>query len=303
MSGTVQKKWDVFISHVSEDKESFVRPLAVALRRLGVEVWYDEFVLRPGFSLSESIDKGLTESRYGLVIISPSFLSKSKGWHRHELRGLVNRDVREDHVIIPIWHGVTEEAVRAVSPPLADKLAIITAGSPAQDISLRVLRAVRLDLYEKHPRSHLERIASGEAMAELQCDLEEVQQQLKAAHLDLSDYRCRYCGASASSRNETPLDDEQRDWGIVQTFSCGHQTVDGVLECPCPKDPKFPEFDDYELIFRERPDGTSSEWHCYAKPKTSMARMVHLSEAPGRTKEQAASRVRELYDERARVRR
>jgi len=39
-------KWDVFISHASEDKDAFVRPLALALCNLGVRVWYDEFSLR-----------------------------------------------------------------------------------------------------------------------------------------------------------------------------------------------------------------------------------------------------------------
>jgi len=58
-------KWDVFICHASEDKDAFVRPLAVALRQLGVSVWYDEFSLEVGDSISRSIDKGLAESAYG----------------------------------------------------------------------------------------------------------------------------------------------------------------------------------------------------------------------------------------------
>ena len=35
--------YDVFISHASEDKEAFVRPLAERLRDAHIEVWYDEF--------------------------------------------------------------------------------------------------------------------------------------------------------------------------------------------------------------------------------------------------------------------
>lgn len=57
------KSWDVFISHASEDKDVFVRPLATALRQLGVSVWYDEFTLTVGDSISRSIDKGLADSR------------------------------------------------------------------------------------------------------------------------------------------------------------------------------------------------------------------------------------------------
>jgi hypothetical protein len=34
-------KWDVFISHASEDKETVARPLAQCLERSGLRVWYD----------------------------------------------------------------------------------------------------------------------------------------------------------------------------------------------------------------------------------------------------------------------
>ena len=37
------KQWDAFISHASEDKDEFVRPLAEALLHQGVKIWYDEF--------------------------------------------------------------------------------------------------------------------------------------------------------------------------------------------------------------------------------------------------------------------
>ena len=69
-------KWDVFISHASDDKDTFVRPLATALASLSVRVWYDEFSLRPGKSLSRSIDEGLAQSSYGLVVISAAFIAK-----------------------------------------------------------------------------------------------------------------------------------------------------------------------------------------------------------------------------------
>lgn len=50
MSPTPAKLWDIFVSHASEDKASFVRPLAEALVNLGATVWYDEFSLRLGDS-------------------------------------------------------------------------------------------------------------------------------------------------------------------------------------------------------------------------------------------------------------
>ena len=61
----------IFISHASDDKDLFVRPLAHALKAHGLKVWYDEFSLRPGDSLRRSIDRGLAECIAGLVVLSP----------------------------------------------------------------------------------------------------------------------------------------------------------------------------------------------------------------------------------------
>jgi len=62
------KQYDVFICHASDDKEDFVRPLATALRDLGASVWYDEFSLEIGDSISQKIDKGIANSRFGIVL-------------------------------------------------------------------------------------------------------------------------------------------------------------------------------------------------------------------------------------------
>ena len=57
------KQWDVFISHASEDKNDFVRPLAQALKASGLMPWYDETTLTVGDSLRRKIDEGLASSR------------------------------------------------------------------------------------------------------------------------------------------------------------------------------------------------------------------------------------------------
>ena len=80
------RHWDLFISHATEDKDGFVRPLAQALSEAGVKVWYDEFSLRLGDSLTRSIDQGLAGSAFGLLVISPHFLKKQ--WTEYEYRGL-----------------------------------------------------------------------------------------------------------------------------------------------------------------------------------------------------------------------
>ena len=115
---------DVFISHASEDKDSFVRPLAQKLRSERYDVWYDEFSLTLGDSLRRSIDKGLANSRYGIVVISHNFLRKE--WPQRELDGLTAREIDGRKVILPIWHGVERSDVLRYSPTLADRLAVKT---------------------------------------------------------------------------------------------------------------------------------------------------------------------------------
>ena len=142
------RKLDVFISHASEDKDAFVRPLVVALQTLGVSVWYDEFSLEVGDSISRSIDRELAESAYGIAVISPAFIGKS--WPEYELRGLVSREIEEAKVILPIWRGVTREQVVRFSPTLADKLAIDTSRVGSQEVAIQILKVVHADLYEQH---------------------------------------------------------------------------------------------------------------------------------------------------------
>ena len=202
----MNKQWDVFISHASEDKAAFVRGLAAALTALGVSVWYDEFTLRPGESLSRSIDRGLSGSTYGVVIVSHAFMAKR--WPEYELRGLVSRELSEDRVIIPIWYGVSRDDVMAFSPTLADKLAVDARGAGIEDIAIRILKVVRPELYERHPRRELEQLASGEAAQQLRHELDRAKADLDSTKDGLSQFQCPTCrsrsaGAAAAKSLST----------------------------------------------------------------------------------------------------
>lgn len=131
---------DVFLSHASEDKDSIARPLAHALQTRGYTVWFDEFELTVGDSLSKRIDEGLASSRFGVVILSPAFLGKP--WPERELAGLVAKEmVGGERVILPVWHGLDQAAVAAASPPLADLLAANSSdGVPA--VAERIAAAI-----------------------------------------------------------------------------------------------------------------------------------------------------------------
>ncbi len=117
--------YDIFVSHAGEDKEQIAGPLADQLRSAGSSVWYDEFSLKLGDSLRESIDKGLAGCRFGLVVLSHSFFAKKRP--QAELNGLFAMETggREKR-ILPIWHDITRAEVAQHSPILADRVAVST---------------------------------------------------------------------------------------------------------------------------------------------------------------------------------
>lgn len=104
----------------------FARPLARRLRALGLKVWFDEFSLKVGDSLRESIERGLSRSRYGIVIFSKSFFAKK--WTKAELSGLFSREMegkRKKTVILPVWYKVTSADFKKAGLPIqADRIAL-----------------------------------------------------------------------------------------------------------------------------------------------------------------------------------
>ena len=66
--------YDVFICHASEDIRKGPPARATALRNIGVSVWYDEFSLGVGDSISREIDRGIAGARFGIVVISRAFI-------------------------------------------------------------------------------------------------------------------------------------------------------------------------------------------------------------------------------------
>ena len=130
----------MFISHASEDKEAVVRPLATALQSKGVRVWFDEFEMRIGDSLRRKIDQGLANSRFGIVVISRSFIKK--GWTNYELDGLMTKAISGQQVLLPIWNDITKQEVIDYSPSLADKVARNTSQQTVQEIANEIAEMV-----------------------------------------------------------------------------------------------------------------------------------------------------------------
>ena len=130
------KSYDVFISHASEDKDEVVRPLAYALQAEGLSVWYDEFEMKIGDSLRRKIDKGLANSRFGIVVLSKKY--KKKGWTNYELDGIITKVVTGEQIVLPIWHNITKKEVIDFSPSLADKLARNTSAYTVEEIASEI---------------------------------------------------------------------------------------------------------------------------------------------------------------------
>jgi hypothetical protein len=149
MRRTTRQKvtFDAFISHASEDKDAFVRPLAAFLKEAGLEIWYDEFSLSVGDGLARSIDRGLSRSKFGIVVLSKNFLNKR--WPEYELSGLIAKEVASKKTILPVWLNISRMDVLKYSPPLADKLAIVADDKPIEDIGIKIIEVAKPDLFEK----------------------------------------------------------------------------------------------------------------------------------------------------------
>lgn len=139
------KRYDLFISHASEDKDEIVRPMATILERLSVRVWYDEFSLQLGDSLTASIDKGLRQSRYGLLVLSKAFLGKN--WPDYEYRSLLTRQIDGESVILPLWYGVTKEEVKAYSLFLTDIKGLAVTRDNMNVVIPAIVKVVRPDIW------------------------------------------------------------------------------------------------------------------------------------------------------------
>lgn len=114
-----------FISHDSRDKELIARPIADGLNSRLCAVWYDEYTLKPGMSLRESIEDGLKNTKKCILVLTKNFLMNT-GWTKKEFNSVFTREmIFNEKVIIPIWFDITKEEVYEYSPSLADTFALI----------------------------------------------------------------------------------------------------------------------------------------------------------------------------------
>ena len=113
-----------FISHDSRDKKEVASHIAVGLTDMECPVWYDEYSLKVGANLRESIEKGLKKCDKCIIILSQNFIS-NKGWTKIEFESIYIREIREGKLIfLPIWHGVDTDEVYEYCPQLSNRVGI-----------------------------------------------------------------------------------------------------------------------------------------------------------------------------------
>ena len=141
---------DIFISYASEDKKQFVEELAYKLKECGLSIWYDDFSLKIGDSLRESIDKGLSQCQWGIVILSHNFFRKN--WPQKELGALYAKETQGHSIILPIWHGITADEIAFYSPTLADKIAVQSSDG-IDSVVEKILEVINPDLIREKANS------------------------------------------------------------------------------------------------------------------------------------------------------
>jgi hypothetical protein len=138
-------EYDAFISHAVEDKIAIANALNEALRARGLKIWYSGQELSVGDPLINTITEGLKRSRFGIIIVSPTYLTKI--WALSELNHFLNSTNAKDKVILPVLLGITPEQFPPQLPKLADLFAIRAEKGPdvVADIIFRTIRDVQAD--------------------------------------------------------------------------------------------------------------------------------------------------------------
>lgn len=130
---------DVFLCHAWDDRLGAAKHLHDLLEAAGVKVWFSEKDLGLGVPMMRAIDKGLANSKVGLVLVTPALLARlpKESVADKELSTLLagNR-------LVPIVHNTTYEALRDVSPMLASRTGLDTAEDSMSEVAAKIAELV-----------------------------------------------------------------------------------------------------------------------------------------------------------------
>lgn len=130
---------DMFLCHAWDDRQGSAKELHDLLEARGVRVWFSEKDVGLGVPLMRTIDRGLANSKIGIVLVTPALLKslKAEGIADKELSALL---VRER--LVPILHGTSFEDLNNVSPLLASRAGLKTADNPMAAVAAKLAELV-----------------------------------------------------------------------------------------------------------------------------------------------------------------
>lgn len=132
---------DVFLCHAWDDRQGPAKELHDLLEAAGVKVWFSEKDLGLGVPMMRAIDKGLANSRIGLVLVTPALLTRlpKEGVADKELSALL-----AGNQLVPIVHNTSYEALRNVSPLLASRSGLDTSEDPMSVVAAKIAELVAI---------------------------------------------------------------------------------------------------------------------------------------------------------------
>ena len=132
---------DIFLCHAWDDRQGAAKELHDLLESLNVSVWFSEKDVGLGTPLLRAIDKGLANSKVGIVLVTPALLRRlpAEGIADKELSALLARER-----LVPVVHETTHEALREVSPLLASRTGLSTAEEPIGVVAAKLAELVAL---------------------------------------------------------------------------------------------------------------------------------------------------------------
>lgn len=132
---------DVFLCHAWDDRRTIATKLSDKLVANGVSVWFSEKDIPLGAPFMRQIDKGLANSKIGIVLVTPAFLKsiKNEGVADKELSALLARDR-----LIPIAHNATFDELREVSPLLGSRNGLSTEEDTMNEVVLKLAELVKI---------------------------------------------------------------------------------------------------------------------------------------------------------------
>jgi hypothetical protein len=132
------ERQDLFLCHAYADREGSAKELYGHLKANGASVWFSEEDLPLGSLMIREIDKGLRNSRVGIVLVTPALLKSIEGEGVAEKELAVLLSTRR---VIPILHGVTFDDLNNVSPMLASHTGLNTQESSLDSVAAKVAAA------------------------------------------------------------------------------------------------------------------------------------------------------------------